>query len=466
MNASWTRYVPVFLRNWLKGRYDLQKMVSNTIWLFADRVIRMAVGLFVNVLVARYLGPQKLGLLNYSIAFTALFTGLASLGLDGIVVRNIVSDSKHKEEILGTTFALKLIAGMIAGTLAVAGVLALHPGDTLIHWLVAIIALGVGFQAFDAIDLWFQTQVQSKYSVYAKNTAFLTIALCKVVLILIKAPLIAFAIAGLVEIILGAFGLIIVYRVSGHRMKNWHSNIVRAKFLLKDSWPLMLSGVIVMIYIRIDQVMLGDILGIEKVGIYSVAVNLVEVWYFIPMAITATVFPAIVNAKKLSDVIYYAKLEKLYLLMMWLSVLIALPMTFLSKAIISLVYGQQYEAAHSALSILCWSGVFIFSGLVSNHWYLLENLNRFTLYRHIIGVVANISLNVILIPRYGISGAAMATLVTQFLSSYIFDLLNKPTQKLFRIKSKFLFLFFPISVKYAVSSWSGRNSVPSRNNNI
>jgi polysaccharide transporter, PST family len=448
-----TKILPQLLYEDVDKQYTLKQVISNTGWLFADKVIRVGIGLFVVVWMARYLGPSNYGLLNYAIAFTSLFSALASLGLDGIVIRDILKEVSHKDEILGTAFSLKLAGGVITIVLTFVGIFILRPADSVIHWLVLITAFGVIFQAFDTIDLWFQSQVQSKYSVYAKNAAFLVVSICKIVLILTKASLIAFALAGLVEIILGSLGLIMAYRIHGQSLKNWHSNFARTILLLKDSWPLMLSGVIVMIYLRIDQVMLGNILGSKEVGIYSVAVNLVEFWYFIPMAITATVFPIIVNAKKRSDALYYEKLEKLYLLMVWLALSVAIFITIFSQGIVLFIYGEQYKSAYTALSILCWSGLFISSGLVSNHWYLLENLNHYTLYRHLVGVIVNIVLNYILIPSYGINGAALATLITQFIASYMFDYFNKPTKILFRMKSKFFFLFVPITVGYAKRYW-------------
>lgn len=445
------RLLPAFIRRRLEGRENLQRIIGNTGWLFADKIVRMGAGLLVGVWVARYLGPAQFGLFNYSLAFVALFSIIANLGLDSIVVRDLVHDPSRRDETLGTAFTLKLVVGAATFVLTLGAIWLLRPDESTTRWLVGIIAAGTIFQAFDTVDFWFQAQVRSKYTVYARNAAFLAATLIKVVLILLHAPLVAFAWAGLAETVFGAAGLVIVYRNTGFFLRSWRASLALATGLLRDSWPLMLSGVVVMVYIKIDQIMLGEMLGNHEVGVYSAAVRLTEVWYFIPMSITASVFPAIIQAKKSSEAEYYNRLNKLYLVMVWLSLAVAVPVTLFAGEIVQLVFGEQYRQAAGALSINCWAGLFIFSGLVSNHWYLLEKLNHLTLYRHILGAGANIGLNLVLIPRYGVNGAAAATLLTQFVTSYLFDLLNKPTRILFRIKTRYFLLFLPITVQYLLN---------------
>ena len=197
MNQSWIRFLPDFIRSKIEGRHYLQNVISNSGWLFFDNVLRMGVGLFVGVWIARYLGPNQYGQLSYALAFVLLFSSLANLGLDSIAVRNIVRDSSRKDEILGTVFVLKLIGGATAFGVTMVAILLLRPADHLTQWLVGITAAGMIFQAFDTIDYWFQSQVKSKYTVISKNTAFLLISIVKIILIVVKAPLIAFAWTGL-----------------------------------------------------------------------------------------------------------------------------------------------------------------------------------------------------------------------------------------------------------------------------
>ena len=448
MNIDWVRIMPAFLREHIESRRYLRNVLGNMGWLFADRIIRMGVTLLVGVWVARYLGPEKFGMLNFAYAFVLLFSSVSSMGLESVAVRDLASDPLRKNEILGTVFALKIAGGVLALLLTVVAVILVRKEDPLTRWLVGIIAVGGIFQAFDAIDFWFQSQILSKYTVVAKSTAFLLVSLIKIGLILAKASIIAFAMAGTLEIVLGSAFLVVAYRKNGFGVSEWRIQPKTAFAMLKDSSPLLFSGIFVMLYIRIDQVMIGEMLGSSAVGVYSAAVSLTEVWYFIPMAITSSVLPAIVDAKKMDEIIYYERLKKLFLVMFWISLVGPLLITLFSWEIVQLVFGIPYTGAASPLSIQCWAGLFIFSGLVSNQWYLVENLNRYTLYRHITGAIVNVLGNLVLIPRYGIDGAAIATLLTQFFASYLFDYFIPAARVLFRIKTQTYFLFLPITYKY------------------
>ena len=215
MNQSWIRYLPAFIRQRLEGRHDLQKAIGNTGWLFAENILRMVVGLVVGVWLARYLGPKQYGLLSYALAFVALFSPIASLGLEDIVVRNIVRDPLSKDETLGSAFILKLSGGIVSFAVTIGAVFFLRRCDSQIHWLVAIISAGSIFQAFNIIECWFNSQVQAKYSVFAKSTAFFVCAGIRIALILSGASLIAFALVSTIEIAVGSIGMVAAYQSKG-----------------------------------------------------------------------------------------------------------------------------------------------------------------------------------------------------------------------------------------------------------
>lgn len=289
---------------------NFRKVIANIFWLMADNVLRLGIGLVVGVWVARYLGPQQFGLLNYSVAFVGLFSVFAKLGLDSIAIRELVRNVASGNEILGTTFILKLVGGIISFLLAIATILLIRTDDPESLWVTGIIALSLIFQIFDGINLWFQSQVQSKYVVYAKNGAYILANAIKILLIQAKAPLIFFAVITLGEVVFSALGLVIVYRLTGHLFKTWKFNFPLARDLLKESWPNILTGFSIAIYMRVDQLMLGSMIGDEAVGIYSVGVRLAEIWYFVPVAISSSVNPAIIRAKQEGEESYYRRIQK------------------------------------------------------------------------------------------------------------------------------------------------------------
>jgi PST family polysaccharide transporter len=450
VNKNWLKLLPAIMRRRLEGQYNLQGIIRNIGWLFVDKILRMGVGFFVGVWVIRYLGPERYGELNFALAFVALFSVLATLGLDGIVVRDIVHDPSCRDETLASAFVLKLIGGAVTLLLAVAIITVIRREESIYWWLVGIAATATIFQALDVIDYWYQAEVRSIFTVYARNAAFLIVAFMKIILIIINAPLVAFAWAGLSEIALASLGLLLICRLQGQSLKPHMATISHAKRLLRQSWPLVVSSVFVVILMRTDQVMLGQMRGDKDVGIFSAALALSEIWYFVPMAITSSVFPAMVNAWKTDEKIFYRRLRQLYLLMVWLSLAVAIPLTLFSGRIVAVLYGSEYQATATVLSIHCWAGIFLFLGVVSNMWYLLENLNHYTLYRCIVGATVNVGLNLVLIPEYGARGAAVSTLIAQFAASYLFDLTNKRTRILFSLKTESILLFVPLTVKYAV----------------
>lgn len=412
MNQSWIQLLPPALRSKLDGHYALQKIIGNTGWLFADRILRMGVGLVVGVWVARFLGPNQFGLFNYAVAFTAIFGAIASLGLDSIAVREIVRTPEHKDQILGTTFVLKLVGGVLVWLLTVGVIILSRPEDRLTQTLVGIIAAGAIFQAGDTIDCWFQSQIQSKYTVTAKNIAFTLIAGFKIVLIQMQAPLVAFAWAGLAEIIVASIGLAIAYQASGNHLVKWRFSLPQAKQLLKDGSPLILSSLMIMIYMRVDQVMLAEILGEQEVGFYSAAVRLAEVWYFIPTAIVSSTFPSIIEARQVSETLFFERLQVLYRLMASTAYLIAIPTTLLSGWMIHLLFGNAYEKAGPMLAILIWASLFVNLGVARSSFLTAMNWTRLHLFTVFLGCLLNIGLNILLIPVAGGVGAAIATCIS------------------------------------------------------
>lgn len=429
MAIAWKRYLPLFVKQRLEGRHHLHRIIANTGWLFADKLIRMGMGLLVGVWVARYLGPDRFGLLSFSGAFAALFTAVASLGLDGIVVRNLVRRPGERNEILGTALLLKLTGGSLSIALAMTAVYLIRPADTLTHWLVGIAIAGTIFQAIDPIDFWFQSQVRSKFTVYAKNGAFLLAAILKVVLILVQAPLMAFAMAGLAEIAMGSIGLLLAYRATGGFITAWRARLPLARELLQDSWPLILSGVVIMIYMRIDQVMIGQISGNQEVGVYSAAVRLAEVWYFIPTAVVSSVFPGIVEARAIGDEPFYGQLQKLYNFMAFLAYAVALPVTFIAGPVVNILFGSAYEKAGPMLAVLIWAGLFTNLGVARSSFLTAMNWTRLHFLTVSLGCVINVGLNFLLIPRYGGMGAVIASFVAYWFASHGACFLFPPLRK-------------------------------------
>jgi O-antigen/teichoic acid export membrane protein len=417
------------------------RYLRNTSWLIGEKILRMTLGLFVGIWVARYLGPEQFGLFSYAQSFVALFAAFATLGLDGIVVRELVKNEDKRDKLLGTAFILKSFGALFVLLLLAVSIF-FQSNDYQTNLIVFIIASATIFQSFNVIDFYFQSKVLSKYVVYSNVISLLLSSIIKVLLILNNASLISFAYVILFDNLILACGFIYYYFKSKLSIFTWCFDVKFAKLLLKDSWPLILSGLVISMYMKIDQVMIKEILDTNAVGQYAAAVRLSEAWYFIPVVISSSLFPAILNAKKISQQLYYSRIQKLYDLMAWMAIAIAIPMTFLSDFLINVLYGSEYKEAAGVLIIHIWSAVFIFLGVASSKWFIAEGLQKYTFYRTLAGGILNVLLNLILIPKYGIYGAAIATLTSQILASYLFNIISKKTRITFLLQSKAL--LFPL----------------------
>jgi O-antigen/teichoic acid export membrane protein len=424
----------------LKEHPGFRKYFANTSWLMGERILRMGVSLFVGIYVARYLGPERYGLLSYANSFVGIFLAFATLGLDEIVVRELVKTPEQREIILGSSFLLKLVGTLIMWT-AILTTVPFFENDLQTNLLITIISFGVVFQAFNVIDFNFQANVKSKYVVHAQFVQLIISSIVKIILIVNEAPLIWFASVYCLDAIVLAIGLVFVYFYNGENIFCWKWSFEKSKYLLHDSWPLILAGVVVSIYMKIDQVMIKEMLGAKEVGLYAAAVKLSEAWYFIPMAITSSLFPAIINAKHYQKEDYYQRLQNLYDLMVWIALAIALPTAILSSWIVELLYGNEYLESSSVLIIHIWSGIFVFLGVASSKYLLAENYIKKTFYRTFVGALLNIIMNYYLIGIMGIEGAALSTFASHFFAAYFYDILDKDLRKMFILKTKSLFFY-------------------------
>lgn len=404
----------------------MKKYIFNFNWLFIDKIIRIFGGLFVGIWVARYLGPEVFGVLSYAMAFVGFFSFFSTLGLNSIVVREIVKNEDDYSNILGTTFYLKLFGGIVS---FIFGAIFIYffKSNEYIQIITIVLLAGYIFQSMDVIEYFFQAKILSKYVVIARNISFLISSILKIYFIFFEYSVISFAFATLIDIAAGSIFMFIIYKKLGFESTSWKLDIYLSKKLIKYSWPIMLSTFFTTIYMKIDQVMIESFLDMHSVGLFSVAVRLAEAWYFIPMIIISTLVPYFVKIRETNFNLYLFRLKQVNTLMFWMSVLVGVITTFLGEFIISILFGDMYKDAYLALSLNIWAGIFVSIGMALSSLYIVtENLQIYTLIGTVISVLINIVANYFLIPIYGISGAAIATLVTQGLGVWFLPLFFKP----------------------------------------
>lgn len=410
---------------------ELSSIIGNTAWLFAEKLMRMVMGVLVGAWVARYLGPSQFGELAYIIAFATFFRVISKLGLDGVAIRNVARDLNSVPKTLGTVLRLRFITGLLCWFAAVGGMALIRPSDSQSLILTAIVAGTVIFDSAETVDLWFQSQLQSKRTVLSKGISYLVANALKIILILAKAPLIAFAIITLIEVVLSAFAFWFAYCTFPSSVK-WKWDGKQASHLLRESWPYLLSALAIVVYMRIDQIMLKEMIGSREVGIYSVALPLSTAWYFIPTAICTSFGPSIARKKVESESSYNRAISKLFSLMWWLTLPLCIVIAFNANFLTSMLYGNAYSRSANVLAIHVFSNVPVALGVAQSKWIINEGRSLLSLYKTLLGAACNLLLNFVLIPDYGALGASVATVISQLVSGFLSNLLLAP--KLFYIQ--------------------------------
>lgn len=424
----------------LVSHVGFRRYATNAAWLFIDKIFRIFSSVFIGIWVARHLGPSEFGMLSYAQSFVFIFSAFSTLGLDGIVVRELIKKRNEEHLILGSAFCLKLFASIFVVFFSTF-ISYITANDNTQIFLVFIISCSTIFQSFNVIDFDYQSRVLSKYVAICSIASLFISNLFKVYLILNNGDVIDFSIVYSIEMLLFSFLLTYSYKRQAFQcLYKWRFHFGVARSLLKDSWPLVFTGALVSIYMKIDQVMINYILGEKSVGIYSAAVRISEAWYFFPVIITATAYPAIVKSR-VDSFIYFSRIQNLYVLMFWLAFLISIPVSVFSKDIINLLYGSDYNEASKVLSVHMWGSVFVFLGVAFSSFLNSENLAKVALFRTLIGAAVNIILNFLFIPEYGVVGAAVATLVAQAFSNLFYDLFDPNVRRYLYLKINAIFPF-------------------------
>lgn len=408
----------------------LEKYGKNTLWLLVEKVIRFLTGIWIAPLTANYLTPTEYGKLEYAIGFVFLLTPLATLGINQIVIRQLVADEKNANNYLGSAFWLRIIGALMVivllNTVAVVVpnsieefLLIALPKDNTEILLVFILSLNLFFNVGDLLTTHFQAQVRSEFVVKVQILVVLISAVLKLIGIWKELSVIFFASILLVESVLTAIGLFVMYKQIGGRCRSWSFEKNISKVLLRDATPLILSGIAVSVYMRIDQIMVKQFLGDAASGYYAAAVRISEMWYFLPMVFSASLFPAIVQLQNNPEK-YRKRMQQFFDFLLWSAIVIALPITFLSEWILidMLPYGEAYRPAAPILSVHVWAGVFVATGVAGSRWLLAENQQIFNFLQTSLGAIVNFALNWYWLPKYGLLGAAWATVISYALASF------------------------------------------------
>ncbi len=399
------------------------KVFQNASWLVAGRVVQMLISMVVSLLTARYLGPANYGLINYAAAYTSFFSSLCTLGINSVLVKEFLDNPEKEGEIIGTSLGLRVLASAFStmAIMAITCILDSHEAET--QMVVALTSIGLVFHIFEVINYWFQSKLQSKKTAIAALIAYAVTALYRVVLLMTNSSVQYFAFASSVDYICIAVVLLWFYlRAKGGKFSfSWSY----AKRLLSKSCHFILSGLMISIFAQTDKIMLKQMAGETEVGLYATAVALSTIWCFVLNAVIDSMVPPIMKAHN-EDREKFERLTKmLYCIIFYICIFVSLVFTIGGEFILSLLYGEEYLPAALPLRVITWYTAFSYLGGARTSWVVCENKQKYLKTLYFYAAVCNVILNMFLIPHMGATGAAIASLITQILSTIVVPLFIK-----------------------------------------
>lgn len=402
------------------------KFSKNTAWIIFERILQMAISLVVGMMTARYLGPSNYGIINYVAAFISFAIPICGLGLEGILVKRYIDSPNDIGKIAGTAMFFKFFVAVGCSIIICIVINLTNAGDNLKTIIGFLESIRLLFKSTEAIEYWFQSELKSRITSIIRIMGYMVMSFYRIVLLMLGSRVEWFAFATSLDmIVISIFYLLAYKRECGMKLQ------VDFKYgieLLKDSYHFIISGLMVVIYSQMDKIMIQSMLGDYDVGLYSASYTLCNLWFFIPNALIISAQPLIMQYKTKDENKYLIALKRLYAGIFWLGVIVAFTVTLFSKYIILILYGREYMGACGPLIIGSWYGTFAQLGNARGIWILCENKNKYVKYYLGIGAVLNLMLNIIMIPKFGISGAAIATLITQVMTSVFAPLLFKETR--------------------------------------
>ncbi len=401
----------------------MNNYVKNSFWILIEKMSRIISGILVGVLVARYLGPDQFGLISYALNVVAIFTIISTLGLDSLIVRELIMRNDKQHVILGTAFIMRLLGSIVVVAASTTySFMRDTPQQTMIVFLVS---LSIVMQSFTVVDFYFQSKVKGRFTAMNQVITLLTSAMVKLGLIYYHAPLIYFASMVLFEATISFFLQYLFYKKNDQHIKLWKFSFEESKILISHAWPIILSAFVLILYQKMDQILIKRFLNINLVGQYAAAIRISEASYFIPVAICAAIFPGIVNARNNKE-LQIKRLTQLYSILIYTALFISICGLIFGDFVIGFLYKDQFPLSPMIFKIHIWATIPIFFGTAWGAWILVENKQIYLFFLQVLSLSMCFYLNMKLIPLMGITGSAISIVATYYFGFLTTNLLYKP----------------------------------------
>ena len=424
---------------------DNKKIIKNSVWIIGCRVVQALLGFIVSMLTARFLGPSKFGLINYAASLVAFVTPIMKLGLDAIIVQEFVHNPKDSGKILGTGLRMNIVSALLCmvGVVSFSFIADAGDVDTLI--ICALYSLTLLAQAIEMIMYWFHAKLLSRYVSVVSLIAYTIVSAYKIFLLATEQSVYWFSISYAIDyLIIGIILRVLYHRLSEQKLE--YSPEIMKRLFSKGKYY-VISGLMTVIYAQTDRIMLKMMVDESAVGYYSAGVTCASVATFVFTAIITSMQPAIYEGKKNSHELFETRIKQLYSIIVYMAIIESVFLSVFSSIIVRILYGSQYEPTIGVLRIIAWYTAFSYYGGAKDIWILAENKQKYLVWLNGGGALANILLNSVLIPVWGINGAAFASLITQIITNIFMGFIIKELRRnnillLQALHPKFILPFF------------------------
>lgn len=398
-------------------------------WLFAERIARGLIVFGTGLLVARHLGPASLGTLSVALALVTLLAGWVQFGVEGVVSRDVLLQPEQAAEQVASAAVLRLMVGVLSWFALLGVAWALPEGHGAEARLVLVLSPLVLLPSLLLPDVWLRAQLHGRISASVQLVSLSLGALLRLIFVLTDASLEAFAAAAVVEGGVAAWLVRTLARREGLHAPWRAARRSTVRKLLHECWPLALSGVAVVLYMKIDELMLRALLGPTEVGWYTAATRFTEIWFFLPSAIASSLLPGLLEARSAGEEDYRRRLQRSYDFQAAAAYAIAIPLSLGAPWLVALAYGPDFAPSATIVAVHVWSIVFVFLGVARGQWLVHQGHGAFYLASTLSGAALNVGLNLVMIPRWGALGAAVATLISYAAAAWLSSYFHPPSRR-------------------------------------
>ena len=400
------------------------RVINNASWIVGCKIIQSLISFIIGMITARYLGPSRYGLISYAASVVAFFQPIVKLGFDSTLVQELINSPNEEGRIIGTSCGLSIVSSLASIIGIVSFTFLVNASETETITVCFLYSFLLIFQASEMTQYWFQSKLNSKFPSIAALIAYICVSIYKIYILVTGKGVRWFAISHVIEVaIISALLFVLYYRCGGQKLA---FSFLVGKRMLKKSKYYIWSGLMVILFQQTDRIMLKLMLGETETGYYSAALTCVGITAFVFGAIIDSARPLILEGYTVSKHVFETRITLLFSIVAILSLGQSLAMTVLAKPLIIVLYGSEYAPAINILRISVWFVTFGYYGVVRNVWILAEEKQKWLLPINIIGALVNVVGNFIFIVWFGAYGAALASVITQFITNFVLCYFFKP----------------------------------------